>query len=182
MDLTGKKIRLRAISADDIDPIMTWINDPDVTRGLLVGRYPMTRETERKWIEEKMKVNPFETPFTIETVAGEYVGGISLFKIDPIEHNAELGIVIGDKSKWGKGYATEAMELIIEFGFNQLNLNMIFLGVVVSNTRAAALYERLGFVEEGRLRQRVYRDGHYHDELSMSILRTEWLARQGQAS
>jgi len=86
--------------------------------------------------------------------------------------------VIGDKSQWGKGYATEAMELIIEYGFNQLNLNMIYLGVVQFNERAAALYKRVGFVEEGRLRQRVYRDGSYHDELSMSMLRTEWMTRR----
>jgi len=96
-----------------------------------------------------------------------------------VEHHAELGIVIGDKSQWSKGYATEAMHLIIEYGFNQLNLNMIYLAVVAFNERAAALYKRVGFVEEGRLRQRVYRDGSYHDELSMSMLKTEWLARSG---
>ncbi len=181
MDLTGRKIRLRAIRHDDLEPIRAWINDPEVTRGLLVGRYPMTEETERQWIEEKMKVSSSETLYTIETLAGDYVGGISLFQIHPVEHHAELGIVIGDKLQWSKGYATEAMELIIEFGFNQLNLNMIYLAVVLFNTRAAALYKRVGFVEEGRLRQRVYRDGSYHDELSMSILRTEWMARRSTA-
>lgn len=179
MDLTGKKLRLRAITLDDLDAIKEWINDPEVTRGLLVGRYPMTDETERQWIEDKMKATSSETLFTIETKSGDYVGGISLFKIHPVEHHAELGIVIGDKSKWSRGYATEAMELIIEYGFNQLNLNMIYLGVVAFNKRAAALYKRVGFVEEGRLRQRVYRDGSYHDELSMSMLKTEWLARAG---
>ena len=182
MDLTGKTIRLRAITSDDLDSIKEWINDSEVTRGLLVGRYPMTEETERQWIEDKMKATSSETLFTIETLSGDYVGGISLFKIHPVEHHAELGIVIGDKSKWSKGYATEAMELIIEYGFNQLNLNMIYLAVVVFNKRAAALYTRVGFVEEGRLRQRVYRDGSYHDELSMSMLKTEWMARQGAKS
>jgi RimJ/RimL family protein N-acetyltransferase len=177
MDLTGKNIRLRALSQDDLVPIMSWVNDPEVTRGLLVGRYPMTDETERQWIESKMKASTRETLYTIETTAGEYVGEISLFKIEPVEHNAELGIVIGDKTKWGKGYATEAIELMLGFGFNQLNLNMIYLAVIGFNTKAISLYRRLGFVDEGCLRERVYRDGVYHDELSMSILRTEWTQR-----
>jgi len=161
---------------------MARVNDPDVTRELLVGRYPMTEETERQWIEEKIKATSTETLFTIETQAGDYLGGISLFKIHPVEHHAELGVVIGDKSQWSKGYAAEAMELIIEYGFNQLNLNMIYLEVIEFNERAAALYKRVGFVEEGRLRQRVYRDGSYHDELSMSMLKTEWLARRAATS
>jgi len=71
VDLTGKNIRLRAITSDDLDPIKDWINDPDVTRGLLVGRYPMTEETERQWIAEKVKANSTETLFTIETKSGD---------------------------------------------------------------------------------------------------------------
>ena len=113
----------------------------------------------------------------IETLAGEYLGGISLFRILPVDHNAELGIVIGNKDQWGKGHATEAMELIIDYGFKELNLHMIYLMVVSFNSRAETIYRRLGFVEEGTLRQRIYRDGAYHDLISLSLLRSEWEAR-----
>ena len=114
MTLEGKNVRLRPLRAEDIDDIMTWINDPEVTRTLLVGRYPMTREAEQEWIESRFKPSSTEVLFVIETKAGDYLGGCSLFKIEPVEHHAELGIVIGRKSEWGKGYAREAMELLID--------------------------------------------------------------------
>jgi len=174
MTLEGKKVRLRPLSTDDVDHIMAWVNDHQVTRTILTGRYPMTREAEEQWIEERLKPKPTEVVFVVETLAGDYLGGISLFHIHPVEHHAELGIVIGKKSQWGKGYATEAMQLLVTYGFKQLNLHMIYLTVMDVNERAAGIYERVGFRHEGRLRHRVYRDGVYRDLLSMSILRSEW--------
>ena len=94
-----------------------------------------------------------------------------------MEHHAELGIVIGKKHQWGKGYATEAMQLLVAYGFEQLNLHLLYLTVMASNERAAGIYERVGFRHEGRLRHRIYRDGTYRDLLSMSILRSEWEER-----
>jgi RimJ/RimL family protein N-acetyltransferase len=181
MTLEGTKIRLRPISPDDLDSIMEWINDPEVTRTLLTGRYPMTRGTEAKWIEARSELSSTEVTFVIETLTGEYLGGINLFRIQPVEQTAELGIVIGRKSAWGKGYGTEAMELLVAYGFRQLNLHMIYLTVLADNPKAAHIYEKVGFSHEGRLRDRVYRDGIYHDLLTMSILRSEWEKKKGAA-
>ena len=179
MTLEGKKVRLRPLSLEDIDHVMMWVNDPEVTRTLLIGRYPMSREAEREWIEARMKPSATETVFAIETKEGQYLGGINLFRIHPVERHAELGIVIGRKSAWGKGYATEAMELLIRYGFCELNLHMIYLGVMASNAAAKRVYERLGFIEEGCLRHRIFREGRYVDMYSMSLLRDEWRERTG---
>jgi RimJ/RimL family protein N-acetyltransferase len=177
MTFEGKTVRLRPLSMDDLDNVMKWVNDPDVTRTLMTGRYPMTRETEREWLEAHVKISTTEVHYALETLAGEYLGGVNLFRIWPVERHAELGIVIGNKAQWGKGYAKEAMQLMLRYGFEQLNLHVIYLHVYADHPRAIRLYEYVGFKHEGRLRDRVYREGKYHDFLAMSILRAEWEQR-----
>jgi RimJ/RimL family protein N-acetyltransferase len=179
MILEGKKVRLRPLRAEDLDPILEWINDEEVTHTLLIGRYPMTREMEREWIEQRLKGSETDVSFVMETLDGTYLGGISLFRIQAVERIAELGLVIGRKSEWGKGYGTEGMGLLINYGFEQLNLHMIYLGVLTHNTHAHKMYRSLGFQEEGRLRHRVYRSGQYHDMISLSLLREEWAGLVG---
>jgi len=174
MTLEGKRVRLRPLSMEDVDHVLTWINDPEVTRTLMTGRYPMTREAERKWIEDHAMPNSTEVMYVIEKLDGTYLGGIGFWHIRPVEHHAELGISIGVKSEWGKGYAREAMELMVTYGFDELNLHMIYLHVYADHERAVKLYESLGFVREGRLRDRAFRAGKYHDYLAMSVLRSEW--------
>jgi diamine N-acetyltransferase len=87
---------------------------------------------------------------------------------------AEFGIVIGDKSYWNQGYGTEAVRLLVRFGFHTLNLNRIFLRVYETNPRAIRAYEKAGFTSEGRERQAEFRNGKYIDVLRMSILRAEF--------
>ena len=176
MILEGNKVRLRPFEERDLDHVMEWVNDPEVTRTLLVGRYPMTRTMEKAWLDERLKGSTTEVSFVIESRAGEYLGGIGYFHILQLERHAELGLVIGRKTEWGKGYAREAMSLFVDYGFEQLNFNLIYLTVLPHNSRAHTIYTSLGFREEGRLRQRIYRDGVYFDLLSLSILREEWEA------
>ena len=84
------------------------------------------------------------------------------------------GIFIGDKNEQGKGYGTEAMKLLLGYGFNTLNLNRLDLKVNDFNSRAIKCYQNLGFVEEGRMREASFVNGKYHDQILMSILRKEW--------
>jgi len=179
MILEGKKVRLRPLKAEDLDPILEWINDDEVTHTLLIGRYPMTREMEREWFEQRQKATESEVFFVMETLDGTYLGGINFFRIQPVERIAEVGLVIGRKSEWGKGYGTEAMGLLIDYGFQQLNLHMIYLGVLPHNAHAHKMYLSLGFQEEGRLRHRVYKSGQYHDIITLSLLREEWSGSPG---
>ena len=89
---------------------------------------------------------------------------------------AEVGLFIGDKSCWNKGYGTEVMRLLLRHGFGTLNLNRIFLRVDAANQGGIRAYEKAGFVHEGRFREGTFRDGHYEDMLFMSVLRSEWQA------
>jgi RimJ/RimL family protein N-acetyltransferase len=107
-------------------------------------------------------------------VGGHLVGTCQLHGIQPIHRTAELQIRIGRASDRGKGYGTKAVSQLVRFGFLDRNLNRIALHVFADNTAAVRLYTKIGFKEEGRLRQAVFIDGHFKDVLIFSLLRSEF--------
>jgi RimJ/RimL family protein N-acetyltransferase len=177
--LLGKRIRLRAIDKEDLPRFVAWLNDPEVTRHL-VFHAPMSLPQEEKWYERVLQQNSAEQPLVIERDAPEGwtpIGNISFLAIDWINRSTELGIFIGEKAFWNQGYGREAIEMLLQFGFNGLNLNRIFLRVDETNLGGIHCYEHAGFIQEGRLRQAKFEDGQYIDLLLMSILRSEWQSR-----
>jgi RimJ/RimL family protein N-acetyltransferase len=177
--IEGKKVRIRAIEKRDIAEIMKWINDPEVKSNLLM-RYPVSQYQEEKWIETALGTdNQRNKTFALETKDGVYLGGIGLHKIDWENSNAEVGIVIGKKEYWNKGYGTDAMLAILDFGFNQMNLHRIYLRVFEFNQRGIRSYEKCGFKKEGILRHDRYREGRYYDTIMMGILKEEFRQNSG---
>jgi len=170
------RIRLRAPERADIPRFVGWLNDPEVRTGLLIA-LPLSQADEEGWFE-RMLARPLEEhPLTIEVHQGEewsMIGNCGFHNIDWRSRAAEVGIFIGEKSLWNKGYGTEAMQLLLKHGFQTLNLNRIALEVYENNPRAVRSYEKVGFVHEGRKRQGMYKDGKYIDILLMSVLRSEW--------
>jgi diamine N-acetyltransferase len=180
--IQGERIRLRRNERGDVSQFVRWLNDPEVRRYLSVNM-PISLANEEQWFENTLKLPAPEQPFAIEIRqtsaekgADEWqmIGNCSFMDVNHNAHSAEVGLFIGDKSCWNKGYGTEVMRLLLRFGFETLNLNRIFLRVDDDNKRGVRAYEKAGFVHEGSLRQSVYRDGHYHDLLIMSVLRSEW--------
>ena len=174
--LLGDHVRLRGVEESDIGRFVSWLNDPEVTENLLIF-WPLTMKQEEKWFEDLSKKEPAEQPLAIEieTENGwELIGNSSLQEIDWLNRSAEVGIFIGNKTYWGKGYGSTAMKLMLQFGFNRLNLNRIYLHVFETNPRAIRSYEKVGFKLEGRLRQDIFKNGKYIDVLMMSVLRSEW--------
>ncbi len=115
--------------------------------------------------------------FLIRTLQDErLIGFVGLWDVEWNHGDAEVGIGIGDRESWGKGYGTDAMRVILRYGFTELNLKRITLGVFDYNTRAIRSYEKAGFIHEGRMRKAVYRDGSRMDIVYMGILREEWQA------
>jgi RimJ/RimL family protein N-acetyltransferase len=118
-----------------------------------------------------------EQPLGIEVRTPEgwrLVGNCSFFDLDWRNRCCEIGIFIGDKEFWGRGYGTQVMRLMLNYGFNTLNLNRVYLRVYESNPRGIRCYEKAGFRHEGRLRQAIFQDGRYIDLLMMSVIRSEW--------
>ncbi|HEX2696985.1 MAG TPA: GNAT family protein [Anaerolineales bacterium] len=178
----GKRIRLRGVEKPDVPKFYEWINDPEVKEGL--DTYvPYSMADEEKWLEGAGGREPAQKPLSIEMREGEswrLIGNCGFFNLEWTNRAAELGIMIGDKSVWNKGYGTETMQLLLQHGFETLNLNRIYLRVYSTNPRARRAYEKAGFVLEGTLREAVYKQGKYADDYIMSVLRSEWDARESQ--
>ena len=174
----GERIRLRRDERADIPLFTQWLNDPDVRRYLLMN-LPISQANEEGWFENMLKRPAEEQPFAIEVREGDgwrLIGNCGFFEIDWRARSSEVGLFIGDKSCWNKGYGTEVMRLLLQVGFGTLNLNRIFLRVDQDNLGGIRAYEKAGYVHEGRFRQATYQDGEYRDMLFMSVLRSEWNA------
>lgn len=172
----GERIRLRHTEREDLPFFVEWLNDPEVRRGLML-HLPLSIAEEEQWFENLLTSPQDERPLVIEAKTEDgwtMIGNSSFDNLDWRNRNAELGIFIGDKSYWDQGYGTEVIRLLLQHGFTTLNLHMIYLRVYENNQRAIRAYEKVGFVDEGRLRQMIYKDGEYLDVIYMSVLRTEW--------
>jgi diamine N-acetyltransferase len=181
----GQRVRLRAIERDDVKRYYEWVNDPEVTRSLALY-LPMSNQDEEQWFERVSRGDPNEKPFALELRDGDgwrLIGNCGVFGIEWVNSSAELGIMIGDKSVWNQGHGTEVMTLLLRHCFETLNLNRVFLRVYASNPRGIRAYEKAGFVEEGRMREAVFKHGKYDDVILMSVLRSEWnaLTKEKQA-
>lgn len=176
--LEGELVRLRAFEFDDLERCYRWLNDCEVTRYLEAGRYPLSKENEREWLENAARRRSgFPDVFlAIETKDGVHIGNIGLHEASPEHRRATLGVMIGEKDCWSNGYGTDAIRTLLRFGFRQMNLNRIELTTLDFNERAQACYRNCGFVEEGRRRQDRFIDGEYRDLLVMGILRSDWEA------
>ncbi|MBN2146051.1 MAG: GNAT family N-acetyltransferase [Anaerolineales bacterium] len=177
----GERIRFRSIEREDLPHFVAWFNDPEVRAGL--GLYlPLSQVEEEAWFDDLQKRAPDERPLSIEvrqsSTAGDdgwiLIGDCGLLNIDQRNRSAELGIMIGDKTFWNRGYGTEAVRLLVKHGFQTLNLHRIFLRVFETNPRAIRSYEKAGFVSEGRQRQAEFRGGKYIDVIVMSMLDSEY--------
>lgn len=178
--LLGKRIRLRAIEKDDLPRFVNWLNDPEVRRNLQLF-LPLGLAQEEEWFKNILQRPVEEQPLVIEIKKENLwlpVGNVGLFAFRNADRAAEIGIFIGEKPYWDKGYGTEVMQLMLRFGFNELNLNRIFLRVYQTNLRGIRSYEKAGFKTEGRLREDRYMDGRYVDVFIMSVLRSDWKAEQ----
>ncbi|KAF0110650.1 MAG: putative acetyltransferase [Chloroflexi bacterium] len=175
--ITGKRVRLRAIERDDIPNFVRWLNDREVIEFLLMNS-PLSKAMEEKWFEGHLAA-PITSAqvMAIEALSGDqwvHIGNTGIHNIEPVHNAAEFGIFIGEKDFWNKGYGREATLLTLKHGFEDLNLNRIFLNVYENNLRGIAAYKAAGFVHEGVLREAVYKNGRYLDVLVMSVLHSEW--------
>ena len=169
----GDRIYFRPFELSDEPLLRAWVNDP--ANWSTLGRFaPVNALREEEWIRSRY-TDPSEFSFGVVLKESDaLIGSCGLFGIDQISRRAELGILIGPDEMKNRGYGTEAVRLLTRWGFLQLNLNRIFLRVMVGNDGALRSYEKAGFLLEGRCRQSFYRDGSYRDELIYAILREEY--------
>ncbi|MBO1001081.1 GNAT family N-acetyltransferase [Pseudogracilibacillus auburnensis] len=170
----NKIIKLRKLSANDYTTYHDWRNDMEVMETTSPQLDIYTLEETEQYISAIVS-QPTAKGYLIEYKETEQtVGIVSLINMDYKNRSAECIIDIGVKDMWGKGIGTAAISLILEFAFNELNLHRVYLHVFSFNERAIKLYEKMGFIHEGKFRQALYRTGKWHDIVIMGILKDEY--------
>lgn len=172
----GARVRLTAPRAEDVHTWARWYEDSEFAR-LFNGRpaYPRSLNRMQSYVDELLRPADTSFPFAIRLYDDEtMIGFVDLDDIHWTHGTAWLGIAIGDPANRRLGYGTEALRLVLNYGFRELNLHRVQLTVFSYNQPAIRLYERLGFVREGVQREALRRDDQRYDVLLYGLLRHEW--------
>ena len=168
--LKTEKTGLRGITLEDANEnYLSWLNDKEVTKGLDSGLFPTDLQSLRTFVENMSKSKENLMFAIIDRSNGKHIGNIKLGNIHWINRTAEIGILIGDKSSWGKGFGRDACSLVVDYAFTTLNLRKVWLAVYSDNVPAWELYKKLGFIQEGCLKDHIYSDGKLVDKILMAI-------------
>jgi RimJ/RimL family protein N-acetyltransferase len=177
--LTGTLVRLAAVDVQTMAVAMSkWGRDSEYWRLRAADPARLhSARASRAWLEKELdKEPPSFYMFSIRTLDDDrLVGEVGLDGIDWSHGEGFVGISLGERQDWGKGYGTDAMRVLLRYAFNELNLARISLDVFEYNPRAIRSYEKVGFKVEGRARQLLNRDGRRWDLIFMGILREEWV-------
>jgi len=171
--LVGEKVYLSPISIEDVPTYCEWLNDLEVAGNLVIFDQQLGIAREKAILEDVMK-NDAKMFAVVDSATDNLIGNGSIFNINQRNKKAELGIFIGDKTYWSKGYGSDAVKLLLDFGFNILNLNNIMLEVFSFNKRAISAYKKVGFKTIGARREAVQYAGQKYDEIYMDILADEF--------
>ena len=165
--LVGDRIYLspKSVSDESISKFTEWMNDFEVTDYTGRSGQITTFQGEREWLENSVKNTDNRN---------KLIGTVGLENIKSIERSAVLGVFIGEKDYRSNGYGTEAIKLILEYGFKYLNLHSIRLDLLDVNERAHKCYLKCGFKDTGCSRESIYLNGKYYDKLHMDILEDEF--------
>ena len=173
----GNLVKLRAYKETDIERLVEFINDEEVKKFLDSNiPFPMTKWQEEEWVRSRKAGSDFTYDFAIDDLeTGKYIGGCSINQCDMKNRTCVIGIMIGDKDYWSKGYGSDALNVLIKFIFEEVNMNKIKLMVFSFNSRAIACYKKVGFKEEGLFKNELYRNGNYYDIIPMALFKEDWI-------
>lgn len=173
MKLVGDNVVIRKITRADISLLVKWKNDPeiaDLVRGGPINTsYDIENRRYAKGLEEHNAVR-----LIIENLFQKSIGFISLSDIDKENHKAEIGMLIGDKDYWDKGFGTDGLTTLLKHLFFELDFNRIGLEVFEYNHRAKKAYEKMGFKVEGVQRQGLFRNDKFYDIYLMGLLKQDF--------
>jgi RimJ/RimL family protein N-acetyltransferase len=179
--LEGSRVVLRRHVPDNLRAFERWYADPDVARLTRYQDGPMRPDEIERFFTSRV-VGPDSLALAVHVRASNRLIGTCAFsQLDGDNGSALYHITIGEKDCWGRGYGTEATQLMLRHAFESLNLHRIALSVFEFNERAIRAYARCGFIVEGRSREAIWREGRWWDEITMSILEPEWRAARNDA-
>lgn len=170
--LVGDRIYLSPRNTEDVEKFTEWLNDFNVTDYIGRSDALTTLDSEKKYLEDN---SSSKYSFVIVTLdSDKMIGTVGLENISSSNRTATLGVFIGDKDYLSKGYGTEAIRLLLDYGFNYLNLHSINLTLMAFNERALKCYEKCGFKQTGKIRDHRFINGKFYDAICMDILEDEF--------
>lgn len=178
-----KNVLLRPYRRSDLPGILSWTNDTEATRYLTeIFDQPYTEKNGEDFLNYALSGGSERMMFVMaDPVTEEYWGQISLERISRRDGTAEVGVLLAKEEHRGKGIGREALSLLLRYAFDTLGLRRVELTVFAENSRARLCYLKAGFTEEGVARQKTWKNGKFHDVVSMAVLRDEWAKREEQA-
>ncbi len=169
--IKGRLVTLRPPRAEDAVMMVTWFEDVEITRFMKL-QFPPSLDGEKEWLE-KMAKGADDIIWAIE-MSNRLIGVTGIHKINWPQQRAGTGTVIGDKSAWGKGIATEVMALRTRFAFTQLPLRKLHSSVIEGNEASLRAQHKAGYREVGRYHEHWFRDGRWRDEILTEVLKSDW--------
>ena len=179
--LPGRRLYLRPVEQADIECLRRWVNNPEI-RQFINRQVPLSQIEEQKW-QDNRATGPAPSDITLAIVlrkGDRLIGSMGLHRIDWINRNAFTGALIGEKECQDKGYGSEAKALVLRYCFDTLGMHRISSNVLANNARSRAYLLRSGYREEGVLREFMYRDGKWVDDIQMGLLASEWRELQAK--
>jgi RimJ/RimL family protein N-acetyltransferase len=175
--LQGKKVSLRVLREQDIDIWFKWFNNERVTDYMNKGVFPNTKQLQKEYFN-KILISKNDIQLAIIVNAGnKLIGTVGIHKIDWVNRNADISIVIGDEKYWGKGLAKEVIALVVRHAFTKINLHKLTAGMIANNIGSRKCFESNGFVHEGIRREHFFHNGRYVDVYMLGLLRYDWEIR-----
>jgi RimJ/RimL family protein N-acetyltransferase len=176
--IPGRSVVLRRHRPENLRSFMRWYADTEVARLTRYAAKPLTSEEIQRFFFGRIMGPDFLAMGIHVAETDRLIGSCAFSQLDGDNGSALYHITIGERDAWGRGYGTEATELMLAHAFTRLALHRVALTVFEFNTRAIRSYEKCGFVVEGRARDAILREGRFWAEIHMSILAPEWEARR----
>ncbi len=169
MNLEGSKVVLRALELEDMEFLREILNDPDIEKMVIGWSFPTSKYEQEKWYERTI-TDKQNLKFAIQIRDGETIGMATLGSIDWKNRKAIHGIKLSKNAPKGQGYATDAVMVIMKYAFEELQLNRLYGSILEYNIASQRLYAKCGWVVEGKVRQSIFKNNKYHDEIIVGIL------------
>ncbi len=174
--VAGRLVTLRRHRPENLAAISRWYRDPELSRLTRYSTRPMAQDEIDRFFQTRL-LAPGSVAYGIHQNGTDRLIGLTTFSsLDGDNGSVLFHITIGEHDAWGQGFGTESTQLMLWLAFERMGLHRVGLSVFAFNERAIRSYTKAGFIEEGRLRSAIARDGGWWDEILMGILRDEWLA------
>lgn len=169
--IEGERIYLRRVAIEDANvSYCRWMNDPEVTRYLESRFYPQSIEDIRSYVDEISKNADSLFLAIVLRQNNSHIGNIKIHRIDKNHKHAEIALIIGEKTCWGKGLGTEAIRLLVNYAFQALKLHKVYAGCYAGNTGSIKAFKKAGFKEDGVMKQHYCCEGSYIDGIQLAII------------